>query len=319
MGNQLLIYCGGVRSYQQNPSQGGSVVAANFVGGTTTWQFQTVVRGRGPLGSRMVLEFADRHQFLANDGEYRYNGMFLQVMNDHIFRNVVQNIDYGTINRQAFIVQDPFKGQVIWVLPTLPALANEWEGWTEHYMEQASNYLFKPFTKRQVQGPSSLIQWTCWLGSNPNPSALTLTPEKGALIGTSEGTIVQISGGFDQMNFNSTAFGYTSSAQFASKIIAGERSRGLVKRVYPFVDEALTTATSFTVTVNLADRVGAAPAITDAQTFTVGTATRFTTHYRRGRIGSVTFSMTSANSGASSFTLEGFDIDLPLGSPGGQR
>jgi hypothetical protein len=136
----------------------------------------------------------------------------------------------------------------------------------------------------------------------------------GPLVGANNGNVFSL---YDA-NLQNGA-GYLSSAQFATKIIAGERARGLVKRVYPFVDENETTATSFTVTVNLADRVGAAAAITDAQTFTVGTATRFTTHYRRGRIGSVTFSMTTSAGNPKAFSLEGFDIDLPLGSPGGQR
>jgi hypothetical protein len=94
----------------------------------------------------------------------------------------------------------------------------------------------------------------------------------------------------------------------------------LVKRIYPFFDEVNSTGTAATIALQLKDRVRGPITITDTQTYTLGQTNRFTTHYRRGRLGQAVVTFTSSNGGfGTQMTLDGYDFDLPMGSPGGQR
>lgn len=117
--------------------------------------------------------------------------------------------------------------------------------------------------------------------------------------------------------------------------MAGERSRGLVKRIYPFIETASlnqNTATTITITITLGDRIGGRTTITDTQTLVylnpssvlpIEPTNRFTTHYRRGRVGSLTISSGIAgNIIGHPFICDGYDWDLPghgSAGPGGQR
>lgn len=322
LGNSLLIYMGTANwnaSALSASTASGSVISATFVGLPTVWQFATVVRARGPIGQNLVAEFSDRHQFIGVDGEYRYNGLFLQVMNDHVWRGILPALDYNALSN-SFHVHAPTQGELIWVVPYNSGQAVELQAFTEHYMEQANNYLFKPYTMRDAGNNAQLYQWNCFIGSNPSISAVPLTGFQGPLIGDSFGNVIQLYSGFDTQTFRSgTTIAYPSSAQFASRIVAGERARGLIKRVYPYVEQS-SGAYNLTVTLMMQDRIGGSTTITDTQTIAVNNpANRFTTHYRRGRVANVTFSTAGNALTGQPWTLDGYDWELPHGSPGGQR
>jgi len=344
LGNTLLIYTGsnsgtGVNTVSAAAAKG-SIITAQFVGLPTIWQFQTVVRGRSALTGLLIQEFTDRHEFITIEGQFRYNGMFLQVMNDHIWRGVFGNIDLTNL-RLSFSVQMPTLGQVIWYVPVLSPSTSPVTliGYCEHYGEMANSYLFKPYSQRDgTLLTGSTYGLTSFLGSNSVRDLSIAVASGGAFVGAGDGGVYTLGAAA----LNSPQKGsqpMVSSVTFASRVVAGERSRGLVKRIYPFLEtQAIgaanvgpaqsTSAFTLTVTLKLQDRIGGAVTVTDAQTLLplsldTGTANRFTTHYRRGRVASVTFSTTgvlgSGSTGDCSFVLDGYDWDLPLGSKGGQR
>lgn len=350
LGNSLLIYTGsnsgtGLNTVSAAPA-GGSIISASFVGLPTVWQFQTVVRNRSPLTGALVAEFTDRHEFITVEGQFRYNGMFLQVMNDHVWRGVIPNIDVDNM-RRAFCAPMPEMGDVIWYIPqVLPSITpGAVVGYVEHYLEMANSYLFKPYTQRDGFNVTDSYTLSCFLGSNTISNLSTGASRGGALIGSADGSVKLIPGGTSgapsQVNNLGTARAMASSVTFASRVVAGERARGLVKRIYPFLETQppgvgitvpVQSATPFTLSVALAmqDRIGGATTLTDTQTILplsldTGTANRFTTHYRRGRVAKITFSTTGQTLadglpvGDCTFILDGYDWDLPMGSKGGQR
>lgn len=293
LGESLLMYMG--------DQQGGSIVSGQYVGLPTGIAFSTIIRSRGAIGS-LVCEFPDRHEFIANDGQYRYNGLFIQTMNDHVWRDILTRIDYQRIP-QAFACPAVGYGDLIWAIPlTSDPTQQLVTGYVEHFMEQAQNYLFKPYTQRDIPA------WTCWLGT-PGPAVFG-APVYASLVGDAQGNIYQL---YSTDTQNGTA--YTSTVTFAARIVAGERSRGLIKRIYPFAE----VGGSYNLQVALAmqDRVGGPITLTDIQQFNLAAPlNRFTTHYRRGRVGAVTFSTPGPSQ---PWTLDGYDWSLPEGSPGGQR
>jgi hypothetical protein len=328
LGNQLMLYCG------SNPfsnvttnttvTPAGSVVSAQFVGLPFVWQFQTIIRNRGPIGQGLVVEFADRHQFIAADGEYRYNGMFLQVVNDHIWRQVLRNIVPLSMPT-AFHILVPVQGDVIWCIPQTGS--PNFVGFVEHYMEMANSYLFKPYTQRDVSFTdlSTQFNWSAYLGTLPSFTVFA-NQNLWAVVGDTEGNLLSLyTADFQQIGNTPTAVGFASTCTFAARVVAGERSRGLIKRVYPFAETAFLDAGPYNlvVTLTLQDRIGGATQITDIQNFPITTAdvagtNRFTTHYRRGRVAAVTFSTPGSPTGQN-WALDGYDWELPAGSPGGKR
>jgi len=338
LGNSLLIYCGseafgGAGSNSASTGQG-NVISAQFVGLPTVWQFQTVVRGRGPIARGLVAEFTDRHQFLAVDGEFRYNGMFLQPMNDHVFRNVIPNMQILNLGSN-FVAHDPSHGDILWCIIRRNA-AGDTLGktcYTEHYMEMANSYLFKPITQRDAfftdapVGGAANLNWTAYLGTNPSNSTFGFQ-YLGPVIGDTEGNILTL--GYNDIRhigFSNTLTDFVRTCTFGSRVIAGERSRGLVKRIYPFIESASINVGGTTINVTLAmqDRLGGVTTSTTLSTYVyTGGPTeptnRFVTPYRRGRVATITFAAGVAGAiTAAPFILDGYDWDLPTRSPGGQR
>ncbi len=296
LGNSLLLYMNGV-------TPGGTVVSASFVGFPTIFQFTTIIRGRGPLAGGLVVEFPDRHQFIAADGEYRYNGLFIQIMNEHIWRDVLERLDFVRIS-QCFNLVDPVQGDVIWVVPLVSDtaagtyLGNMQTAYVEHYIEQANNYLFKPYTQRDA------LNWT---------DGFTFTTRGSGNIGTQAAPIVGDQAGFlSQIYAGDTqaGVGYASTATFGARVLAGERSRALVKRIYPAVDVGGTY--NLNITLTMQDRITGPTTSTTTLGFPLSPepVNRFVIPYRRGRVGAVTFSTPGPSQ---PWTLSGYDWDIVRG------
>lgn len=311
LGNQLMIYMGTIDS--------GSVVAAQFVGGSTLFVFNEVIKGRGPIAGRLVAEFPDRHQFIGPDGEYRYNGLFVQVMNPKVWRTVLQQFDRSRANRAFSFVNMQF-GDIVWAIPltTDPGAALT-TAYVEHYLEDPNNYLLKPITQRDfpfscagIYPNESYKTWdqlTNGFNTYTNSwSAFDTQSGSYALqyVGDINGLIHALYSGQNQ---NGAAM--LSQVNFSQRITINERSRGLVKRVYPFIQ---TGSGTLQVTLNMFDQLGGTVAIVDIQNFALNySGNRFTTHYRRGRLAQIAF---SSNSTTTSWTMDGYDWDV---EPGGVR
>lgn len=295
LGNTLVIFAPG--------PMGGDVIGANFVGAPFNFTFTSLIRGRGPIGGRTAVTFPDRIEFLAAEGEYRYNGLFTQPVNNHLWRGLMQEdgatgrLDMSRINR-AYGVPFPAFGDVIWALPLIGDAGYPVQtAFVEHYQELAGTSSMAPFTKRD------------W----PFAAAQASTGEAGEQLRTGDesGNLWNVyNAGNKAQNFNgSGGTPVTSYVRFPQRFVVGERMRSLVKRVYPLVEYQASGTVS--VAVSLYDEVGGQVKITDTQTFDPSYAgNRFTVHYRRGRLAQVKIS------GTSGWKLDGYDWDVV---PGGQR
>lgn len=312
LGNTLMIYSGN--------NLYGDVVSAYFVGAPTNFVFTEVVRGRGPIGSRLVAEFPDRHQFIGQDGEYRYNGLFIQLMNTQVWRQILEQFDYSRADR-GYVNINRFWGDLQWVLPltTDTGLAPS-TAFTEHYIEQAQNYLFKPITKRDwpftVGGFTNNLTNTTFNTLTNGFNTYTQNWNAGSgsigfpihLVGDINGNVWTVYSADTQ---NGAAF--TSRATFSQRFTVNERSRGIVTRVYPFM-LALQAGYSLNVQLQMYDQTGGMVTISDVKSMPMNySGNRFTTHYRAGRLGQVTVSTPGPSQ---PWELWGYDWDVV---PGGVR
>lgn len=314
LGNTLMVYTGSII--------GGEVIAATFVGSPTFWVFTEVIRGRGPIGSRLVIEFPDRHQFLTFDGEYRYNGLFVQIMNEQVWRQLSQTIDLSRMEEAYVTVNQQFD-DLIWALPltsdtNMPGITT---AYVEHYLEDPKNLLFSPYTKRDfpftfaaTKSPGTTLTFNLATAAFntynigwTNPLFQGSVPP--TVVGDNQGKLYTL---YTADTQNGVAL--SSFVTFPPRFVINERSRGIVKRIYPFVT-FVTGNYSLNVTLQLQDAVGGPVTISDLQSMPINySGNRFTDHFRRGRVASVRFDTAGSASGGQPWELQGYDWDV---MPGG--
>ena len=324
LGSVVMLYCTGPwngTSDTQGDSSG-AVVSASFTGYPTIWSFSDVIKTRGPVCGGAVAEFPDRHQFISIDGMYRYNGLFIQIMNDHIWRAVMKEFDTSRPHA-AFCAQIPTYGDLIWATPQLTDPSGQLYGqsaYVEHYMEQPNSYLFKPYTKRdfpftaavaaQIVTPTTFASLTGTFAAYPR--TWVSFPAGGNqpiyYAGDYEGRIWQLYAGNTQAGTPATA-----TVTWGSRVLGTARAQGLVKRVYPEIEPISPGPAPVTVTLTLQNAVGGPQIISDVQTFDAtyaATSNRFTTHYRSGRVAAVTIS----DDAGLGWVCDGYDWDwVPRG------
>lgn len=304
LGNNLLIGVG-------NPL-GGSMVAAQFVGSPTLFVFTEIIKGRGPLGAGMIAEFPDRVLFLSTDGEYRFNGSFIQRTNKQIWpQSVLLDLDISRLNT-AFTAINQQYGDLIWAVPLVGDAGNLiTRAYVEHYMEMEGNPVFKPYTKRDFPFTCSGFypQFTSTTFSQlPRRFNYYLVPFSSFNTSDNVAYPLQLAG--DNAGFIYSL--YTADSPNASFVTFGQRptgsghDRGLIKRVYPFANYG--GAYNLTVTVKLFDQIGGNTMITDTKTMNLqySSVNPFTDHYRRGLFYQVTFSTAGPSQ---SWTITGYDTD----------
>lgn len=311
LGNNLMIYMGNM--------EGGSVVAAQFVGGATRFVFNEIIRGRGPIASRMVLEFPDHHEFLAMDGQYRYNGLYTQLMNPRVFRQVLPNFDRSRANR-AFSQIIPQFGVAHIALPLQGDSGEDIStAYVESYLENPSSVLVKPITIRefpfvsvgQLPAGADIEYWNeQTIPWNIDPDRWNSNDITGAyaqqFAGDTNGKIyILFSSDLQAGN------GFNSFALFSQRLAAGERTRALLRRVYPFVDY-VAAGYDLTVTVNFYDQVGGPLARASTNTLALDySGNRFVSVFHRGRLFEIMFGIdASGTTNARPWTLTGYDTDI---------
>lgn len=299
LGSTLMLYsilgnAGWTGGADNVDNESGAVTSASFVGFPTIWSFSDVIQTRGAISGNAVAVFPDRHQFLSVDAEYRYNGLFVQIMNDHIWRQVLKSYDSS---RASSVISStiPTFGDLIWAIPQTtdpPGQLFAATAFAEAYMEQANSYLFKPFTQRD---------FPFWASA-----AFQLTASNQITYYASDH-----SGKIYQLYISNTQAGTPAlcTVTWGSRPIGNGRNRVLVTRVYPEV-EYMGGGGSINVTLTMQDAAAGPTTITDTQTFNPNySGNRFTTHYRRGRQAAVTISDTAGLG----WICQGYDWDYTLG------
>lgn len=301
LGQVLMLYGIGAEATgaATEDNHSGVVTSASLVGFPTIWTFSDVIQTRGPISGEAVAIFSDRHQFISIDGEYRYNGLFIQIMNDQVWREVLLGLDFT--RRQAFFhFQCAAHGDLIWAVPqsTDPnGQSYASSAYVEHYMEQANSYLFKPYTKRDFPFTACCTYQPAGAASPGSPIYLASDPT---------GTIWQL---YTSNTQNGTAA--LATATWGSRPIGNGRSKMLVTRVYPEIAYQASPIGNVSVTLTLQNYAEGPVTITDTQSFNPSypSGVGWTTHYRRGSVGSVTFS----DQAGVGWVAAGYDWDYTLG------
>jgi hypothetical protein len=124
-----------------------SVRAGRFVGPPSFWDFKTILPGVGIQGRNAIMDYGMRHEFLAKDTIYSFDGVQNLNIAPHVAREKLRSLDYAR-RFQCLAVLDQERGEVSWVIPNVTDVgATPETALLEHYLELAK---LPPFTQRQL-------------------------------------------------------------------------------------------------------------------------------------------------------------------------
>ena len=118
---------------------GRTITLAQFIGGTEVWAFRKVIDGIGPLSSRAIVDFGDFHEFIGNDAQYTFDGLKIDEINGHVWRDILRRRSPSRLGfLQAHMNEE--LGEVIWVVPLATDPGDISTGapttaYIEHYLE----------------------------------------------------------------------------------------------------------------------------------------------------------------------------------------
>lgn len=300
-----------------------TAVLALFTGDDLVFAFRTAIRGFGPFAPRMVANFGDHHEFVSLESLHRFDGVTLQEIGGHVWRQVLQSRDPNR-DPLAFSHFDEENGDLIWVVP-LTTDANTGSqktprvAYPQHYLERVGYSGLVPnlpsHTKREFPFVSSgyfqrqtTLTWdqltAAW---NTYDFAWNSSFWSAAfpfnLVGSEDGKVYTL-------NTSSTANGTALSqafAHFGRRATSDGRFRNLVHRVYPFCTPFPQTGT-LGVYVYLSDHPSGDATATGPYAFDLSlSGHHFVSVHRRGRFAEVRFQ------GAAPWEVEGYDWDIKQG------
>lgn len=298
---------------------GGAITLAQFVGDPLVFAFRQVTSGVGPVGAKAIASFGNYHEFIANDGQYFFDGATVKNVNSHIWREILRQQDPARI-RFTYSHFDEENGDLIWVLPlTSDTSIGPSFAYAEHYLEEAGPNLPSPFSKRTFPFTTTgyyrrqagltwdtLTQPWSTLNFRWN-DRFFFSAFPFSLAGNEAGKIYTLN-----TSQNADGDALYSFVHFGRRPLFDGRMRGLLTRIYPFVH---AFASTIDVTVQMFDSADGDPLISDLQIFDQNQdeGAHFTTHYRRGRFSEVKFSSEGPNQ---PWQISGYDHDARRG---GQR
>lgn len=301
------------------------IVLVQFVGDPLVFIFRQASDGVGPFGQHAIASFGDYHEFVGRDSLYVFDGVRVVESNTHVWREILRTQDPVRIAR-AYHHWDEENGELMWIVPLTtdpspgvntspPAIS-----YVEHYLEPVGDKTPRPYSNRSFPFTTTGfyskqvgITWAelsqTWAQVNfrwNDKFFFTAFPLN--LAGDSTGKIWIFN---SVQNANGAAL--PSFVRFGRRATAEGRRRGLVKRVYPFVDQF---ANNLEVTVLLSDHLQGPSTISDEQVFNQSLVEggNFTTHYRRGRYFEVQF---GTDGPSQPYQLGGYDVKTAVG--GGER
>jgi len=297
------------------------VTLAQFVGPPLMFVFRTAVSGFGPKSSRAIAPFPDFHLFLGADAQYRFDGGRATYHNNHVFREIVRQISPQRLDLiHSFF--DEENGELLWVTP-LNSDADAEDGPAEqafvhHYLEQVGENP-DPHTRRQL--PATAFGFFQREG--------TLTWED--LEDTWEETNIRWNDQFLQEAFPLVLFGDAngnvfilnsqdtqngviplSFARFSRRPTGTTIRKGVVRRIYPMLEQLASASHSVTVRLRGTDVPdGNATTLVDLP-FALAQATskHFVSPRKSARYVEVEF---RSNDTTGPWRLSGYDMDIVNG------
>lgn len=297
-----------------------TITVVQFVGDPLVFAFRNAANGYGAVGHQALADFGDHHEFIHLDGQYSFDGVGLKEINTHVWREITKQADP---NRLEFIWAhfDEQQAELIWAVPTGvdpgtdpdrgPAFA-----WSEHYLETfIENEVGIPHSKRQFPFRSTGYyrqktgtRWEdlaqTWENMNFSWSdqffqlAYPLN-----LVGSDDGKIYII----NSQNAGDTT-PLPSFAQFGKFSLGSGRERGMLRRVYPFVEQG---SGSFGIRPSFGDSAGQAMTDYGPTMFSLVQPQEghFVSIFHRGRFAALRFEALDGTP----WVLSGYDLDIDYG------
>lgn len=300
-----------------------SVTLAQSVSLPLIYVFRTVVNGYGPISTRGVAVYPDFHDFVGRDRQYRFNGATIMPVNDHVWRDVLRRIPPI---RNGYLLNhfDEERGELLWVTPlttdAIPETGPPEICFTNHYMEDVGERSPDPFTRREL--PALTI------GSYARQTTLTWDQiaeqwqdfsyrwnDKFFFEQFPLTLFGDINGNIFTLNASTAKAGVLmdSFVRFARVSVGSIESNGIVKRIYPFIEQVVDSVDTVTVTLFGAKSIDGAASLLSAQNFQTGftdqkifVSPRASTRYAEVQVG--------IEQARNYWALSGYAIDTAPGS-----
>lgn len=307
-------------------------VLAQLVEGDLGFIFRQAISGFGPKASRLLSNFGDFHEFVGAGSLYRFDGVGLRSIGEHVWKELLRKQDPGR-TQMAFSHRDDENGDLIWVLPftddaNTSAQKTPRVAFTEHFLERVFGQRtfeelrpeeFVPFSHREFPFTASgfferstSLTWDqltgIWQDTNFRwNDQFFAAGFPFNIVGKEDGGIYTLGTSQDADGVALNSFVRTGRAA-----IGDGRQRNLLSRVYPFTT-LFAASGSYTlgVTVHMADHA-AGQAGTSAQFgFDMTHAgDHFVSPFRRGRYAELEFGTAGPTE---PWELEGWDLDIREG------
>lgn len=302
-----------------------TIILAQFVGDPLIFTFRQAAAGTGPLSPNAIADYGDRHVFLGFDSMYDFDGVTLAETDNHVWREAIRRND--PLRRHfAFAHFDEENGDLIWVLAqTSDAGSGDAEAtpeiaYVQHYLEEMPTGYDLAHSRRQLpfitggyyfrqegltwdEITETWVQLNFAWNDQFFASAFPLS-----LMGSVDGKVYTINTSQNQDD----GTGLESFVRFGKRAAGDSRMRGLVRRIYPYVQNFNT---DLLVTLYLSDHASGPATISETYTFDqdLPEGGHFVSAFRRGRF----FQLEFGTEGPSEpWVLEGYDVQI---DPGGYR
>ncbi len=303
-----------------------TIVLAQFVGPPLNFVFRIAVSGIGSIAGRAIADFGDFHKFIGPDSQYRFDGISIDEIGRHVWREVIRQ--QRPQARDLFQAHfDEESGEVVWIAPLTtdpgdPETAPPTKAFTEHYLEEVRERDPTPYAIREIAATATgfferlaTLTWEdltdAWQQQNFKwndrffHAAFPLN-----LFGDANGDIFVLNTQDSHDGADITSF-----AQFPRRPIGDVKRKGIVKRIYPFTEKLTTSPSDLDVTLYTADQVDTELENKGTSPFdmTHSTSRHFVSPRKSGRYAAVRFGNTGRGK---PFALTGYDIESV---PGGER
>ncbi len=308
LGDNLIVY------------SAGHITPVQFVGDPLVFVFQQAFESIGPVGPNAIAAFGDFHTFIGADAQYEFDGVTLKTINTHLWREVIRQTD--PVRRPLIFAHfDEENGDLIWSVPlTTDTDLEDANGqsefaYAEHYLEETPpefessfSKRFFPFTSSGFYEKAEGVTWASltqtWAETNFawNDQFFTQAfPQN--LAGDKSGNVWQLNesqkaAGADLLSF----------VKFGRTALGSGRERGLLTRIYAFMEES---SGNLDVKIYMSDHAAGPAPLTESFVMDLGLAAEghFVSPFRAGRFVEIRFGTTGGL-----WTLQGYDTDSRQGS-----
>lgn len=298
-----------------------TVTVAQFVGDPLIFVFRNVVNGTGLVAKKGVADFGNYHDFISQDTAYRFDGVSLERIHNHVFREIVRQQDPSRM-QSAYHHFDEQNGDLLWVVPSTtdpnsgnidapPSMV-----YAQHYLEPRDQGMPEPFSKRAFPFTAAgyynkdvgltwdqLTQSWAELNFRWNDQFFFAAAPLN-LVGTYDGYIYSY--GAAQ---NADGEALPSYVTFTKRPVVDGRMRGLLKRIYPFT---ATFHNPLRITAFMSDHAMGGNEIAHTETIDQShpEGQHFVSPFRRGRYYTLRF---GSQGPSEPWELSGYDVDAVVG------